>query len=242
MKAILKKEIKQFFNSLTGLVAIVIFLLLNGLLLFFFPTTNLLDYGFVSLEYFFDITPFTLIFLIAAITMRLFADELKDGTFELLATRPLSSNDIIQGKLFASLLIVVLSLLPTVIYAISLSQLAASEIGFDIGALTMSYVGLLLLATLYISIGLWCSSWTQNSIVAFLCSTACMYVLYDGFEQLVTLNLFDGDMQFILENFGIAYHFRNISKGFVALQDLIYFISCTFFFIFLTKKKLRLNK
>src|SRR5215216_1427503 len=144
MLAICKKEFRQFFSSLTGYIAIIVFLLLNGLFLFVFPDTNILDFGFATLEKFFELAPWILLLLVPAITMRSFADEFKGGTFEILQTKPLSRWQVVGGKYFGSLLVVLIALLPTLIYIFTILQL--SETGsIDTGGIIGSYIGLIFL-------------------------------------------------------------------------------------------------
>ena len=144
MWIICKKEWRQFFSSLTGYIAIVIFLLLMGLFLFVFPASSILDFGYATLDNFFSLAPFVMLFLVPTITMRSIADEYKSGTFELLKTLPISSARIVWGKYFGCLLVVAIALIPTIIYAISIQQLSARG-GIDIGATIGSYIGLLML-------------------------------------------------------------------------------------------------
>jgi len=155
MWSVCKKELRQFFSSLTGYIAIIVFLLANGLVLFVFEN-NIFDFGYATLERFFQLAPWILLLLIPAITMRSFADEFKAGTYEILQTRPISRGQIIAGKYFASLIVVLIALLPTLIYIVSIQQLSSNE-GLDMGATAGSYIGLIFLAAVFTSIGI-CSS------------------------------------------------------------------------------------
>ena len=167
MWAVCKKEFRQFFSSLTGYIAIIVFLLLTGLLLFVFPDTSILDFGYASLEKFFDLAPWVLLLLIPAISMRSFSDEFRSGTFEILQSRPLTYWQIVNGKYLAALLVIAIALLPTWIYFFSVQQLAAQS-GMDLGATVASYIGLFFLTAVFASIALCCSSFTSNAIVAFI--------------------------------------------------------------------------
>ena len=167
MWIICKKEWRQFFSSLTGYIAIVIFLLLMGLFLFVFPASSILDFGYATLDNFFSLAPFVMLFLVPTITMRSIADEYKSGTFELLKTLPISSASIVWGKYFGCLLVVAIALIPTIIYAISIQQLSARG-GIDIGATIGSYIGLLMLGAVYTAVGICTSSFTNNTVVAFI--------------------------------------------------------------------------
>ena len=161
-----KKEVSQFFSNLTGYLAILLFLLLNGLFLFFFSSFNILDFGYASLENFFTLAPFVLLILIPATTMRLLTDEWKSGTMEILLTRPVSARSIIIGKYLASFIVITLALLPTLIYPVCLQFLAAEDQALDWGATSGAYIGLLFLCSSFAAISLCISSFTQNAIVA----------------------------------------------------------------------------
>ena len=173
MFAICKKELRQFFSSLTGYIAIIIFLLLSGLFLFIFPDTNLFDGGYATLDIFFEMAPWILLLLIPAISMRSFSDEFKSGTYEILATRPLGKWQIIGGKYFASLIIVIIALLPTGVYVYTIHALSTG--GIDSGGIAGSYIGLFFLAAAFTAIGVCCSSFTGNAVVAFFTERICLF-------------------------------------------------------------------
>lgn len=238
MWMICKKEWRQFFSSLTGYLAIIIFLLLNGLLLFVFPDTSILNFGYATLSGFFSIAPWVLLFLIPTVTMRSFADEYKTGTFEILKTLPLSPSSIVWGKFFGALLIVVLSLVPTIIYAFSI-QVLSSTGGLDIGSTIGSYIGLLLLGATFTSIGIFTSSFTNNTVVAFIIAAFACFFLYTGFNAISKLPLFANGPDYYIEMLGIQFHYANISKGVIDLRDLLYFFGLSFFFILLTQKNIQ---
>ncbi|HWC54532.1 MAG TPA: ABC transporter permease subunit, partial [Chitinophagaceae bacterium] len=155
MWAICKKELRQFFSSLTGYIAIIVFLLVNGLMLFVFQD-NIFDFGYATLDRFFQLAPWILLLLIPAITMRSFADEFKGGTYEILQTRPLTRWQIITGKYFGSLIVVLIALIPTIVYIFSIQSLSSNE-GIDSGATIGSYIGLFFLASVFTAIGI-CAS------------------------------------------------------------------------------------
>src|SRR6266404_1274706 len=156
MWSVCKKELRQFFSSLTGYIAIIVFLLVNGLVLFVFDN-NIFDFGYATLDRFFQLSPWILLLLIPAITMRSFADEFRAGTYEILQTRPLSRWQIIGGKYLGTLLVVIIALLPTIVYFFSVQQLS-SDAGLDTGATIGSYIGLFFLAAVFIAIGICTSS------------------------------------------------------------------------------------
>ena len=229
-----KKEVSQFFSNLTGYLAILLFLLLNGLFLFFFSSFNILDFGYASLENFFTLAPFVLLILIPATTMRLLTDEWKSGTMEILLTRPVSARSIIIGKYLASFIVITLALLPTLIYPVCLQFLAAEDQALDWGATSGAYIGLLFLCSSFAAISLCISSFTQNAIVAFLTGAFACFIAYKGFDAISQLEIFRGKGDYIILQLGMEYHFRSIARGVIDTRDLIYFISLTYLFLHIT--------
>jgi ABC-2 type transport system permease protein len=236
MWSICKKELRQFFSSLTGYIAIVVFLLLNGLFLFVFPSSSVFDYGYATLEKFFEMSPWILLLLIPAITMRSFADEFKAGTYEILQTKPLTSWQLIWGKYLASLIIVFIAILPTIIYVLTISQLSTG--GIDSGGIAGSYIGLFLLASVFTAIGICCSSLTANAVVSFLLSAFACFVIYSVFSALSTLPVFESGAGYFIEMLGIDAHYRSISRGVIDSRDIVYFTTVVFLFLFLTARNL----
>ena len=237
MWAVCKKELRQFFSSLTGYIAIIVFLLLNGLLLFVFPDTDILSYGYATLDKFFELAPWILLLLIPAITMRSLSDEFRMGTFELLQTAPLGRSRLIAGKYLASLIVVLIALLPTIIYCISIQRLSAQG-GLDVGGATGSYIGLAFLACVFTAIGTWCSSLTPNAVVAFIASAFLCFLAYSGFAAISHLPAFAAGADYYIEMLGIDFHYRSISRGVVDSSDLVYFLSLVLLFLALTNRNL----
>lgn len=237
MWMICKKEWQQFFSSLTGYIAIIIFLLLNGLFLFVFPDTSLLDFGYASLNNFFEIAPLILLFLVPTITMRSFADEYKQGTFETLKTLPLTPSQIVWGKFFGASIIVITALLPTIIYAFSLQQLSSTG-GIDVGATIGSYFGLILIAAVYVAVGLCFSSFTNNTVVAFIVAAFVCFILYSGFDAISKLPVFKSGWDYYIEMLGLNFHYRSVSRGVIDTRDVIYFIGVIFLFLLITQRNL----
>ena len=237
MWSICKKELSQFFSNLTGYIAIIVFLLVNGLVLFVFKN-NILDYGYASLDAFFSFAPWILLFLIAAITMRSFADEYKGGTYEVLLTRPLTPWQIVMGKFSGSFLVAVIALLPTLVYYFTVNNLASTA-GIDAGAATGSYLGLLLITALFTSIGVCVSSFTTNSVVAFIVSVVACVLFYFGFTAISQLPVFQNGADYYIEMIGIEYHYQSISRGVLDTRDIIYFLSLIFFFLLITRQNLQ---
>lgn len=223
MWGLCKKELIQFFSSLSGYIAIAVFLLANGLVLFVFED-NILDFGYATLDRFFELSPWILLLLIPAITMRSFAEEFRTGTYEVLSTQSLTRPQIILGKYLAALIVVLIALLPTFLYAFTMDTLAADE-GIDRGATIGSYVGLFFLASVFTSIGIWCSSITSNTVVAFLLALLASVLFYYGFNAISQLPIVNSGADYWIEWMGIDFHYRSISRGLVTFSDLLYFLS-----------------
>lgn len=234
MLSILNKEVNGFFSSLVAYFTMAIFLLVTGLFLWVFPDSSILDYGYAGLDSFFNIAPYLFMFLIPAITMRSLAEERKDGTFELLATRPLSDWQIVSGKFLAALLIIVLTLIPTLLYYISVYQLGITKGNIDTGAVIGSYIGLILLGGAFTSIGLFTSSLGKNQIIAFSLAVFLCFFAFSGFDStsmIISLQSIDN----FLISLGISQHYQSISRGVLDTRDLIYFLSFTAIFLLFTK-------
>lgn len=242
MFVLLWKEIGSFFSSITGYVVIVVFLLINSLFMWIFPGEfNLLDAGYANLDSLFIISPWVFLFLVPAITMRLFSDEKKSGTIELLLTRPLSDFTIVFAKFLTGLFLVLFSLLPTVIYYITIYLLGNPVGNLDSGGIFGSYIGLFFLAGIYISIGLLASSLTENQIISFILSMILSFAFYYGFDALASLSIFK-DFDSLIVNIGINEHYRSISRGVVDSRDIVYFVSVITVFLFFTKTVLTRRK
>lgn len=240
MWAICKKEFRQFFSNLTGYISIILFLLLNGLFLFVFSSFNILDYGYATLENFFSLSPYILLLLIPAVTMRLFPDEWRNGTMETLFTRPLSAWQIVWGKYLAALFVVLIALLPTLTYLFTINAMSADGTTLDFGGITGSYTGLLFLCAAFTAVGLCCSSFTGNPVVAFLMSAFFCFVLYSGFAALS--KLLGTGFDYIVEMLGMDFHYQSLSRGVIDSRDLIYFLSLIFFTLFITVQRIGRKK
>lgn len=236
MKAIIKKELISFLSSSIGIVAIGVFLVLNGIFLWIINNDfNILQAGFADLNSFFYLIPWVFMFLIPAITMKMISDEYRLGTIEILKTKPISLWNIIIGKYVAALLLVVISLVLTTTYIYTIFELANPKGNIDFGVIIGSYFGLLLLASAYTSIGIFTSSLSQNQMVAFILGVVISYLLFFGFEH---FNQFIETDTFYIQQLGLYHHYKSISKGVIDTRDFIYFLSVTFFFLYLTKLKL----
>jgi len=237
MIAILKKELNSFFASPIGYLVIAVFLVVNGLFLWVFNGDfNILNAGFADLNSFFFIAPWFFLFLVPAITMRSFSDEFRLGTIEILKTKPITDWQIVIGKYFGALILITLALIPTLIYVYSIIQLGNPIGNIDIGSIIGSYVGLLFLASAYTAIGLFTSSISQNQIVSFIVAIFISFFIFYGFEALADLGISE-----TLRQFGMHAHFESISRGVIDTRDIIYFVSVTIFFLFISKLKLEIE-
>ena len=237
MKSIVLREIKSFFGSPVGYLVIAIFLLLNGLFLWVFDGEfNILKSGFADLSPFFTLSPWILIFLIPAVTMLSFSDEKKQGTIELLFTKPLSIWQIVNGKFLGAFLLIVIAILPTLVYVYVLSSLGLPEGNIDMGSTLGSYFGLLFLVAAYTAIGIFTSTLSENQIVAFLIAVFLCFIFFYGFKELATYaSVFEDG----IAQFGVEYHFKSMSRGVIDTRDILYFVSITILFLSLTVFKLK---
>ncbi len=235
MIAIIQKEIHSFFSSAIGYLVIAIFLIINGLFLWVFPGTyNIFDAGFAELTAFFELAPWVLLFLIPAVTMRAFSDEFRMGTLEILLTRPLSIRTIVLGKFFGAVFLILLALVPTLLYIISIDTLGNPPGNWDVGSTVGSYIGLLFLILTYTAVGLFASTLSQNQVVAFIAAVFICFLLYYGFEALDTLL-----PSVELAYFGLKSHFDSVARGVLDTRDIIYFLSITFLFLVTTTLRIQ---
>lgn len=233
MYAVFKRELFSFLSSMVAYITIGIFLLVSGLLLWFFPDTSILDYGYADLGGFFSLVPYLFMFLIPAITMRSFAEERREGTFELLITKPIKLWQIILAKYFASLALVLFALVPTLIYYYSISKLGFPEGNIDSGAVIGSYIGLFLLGASFTAIGIFSSSLTNNQVISFvICAGLCAFAFlgFDYSSQISGLS----QIETAITNLGINQHYTSISRGVLDTRDLIYFVTFSFLFLMFT--------
>ncbi|MFV8356087.1 gliding motility-associated ABC transporter permease subunit GldF [Flavobacterium sp. XS1P32] len=237
MKSIVLREIKSFFGSPIGYLVIAIFLIINGLFLWVFEGEhNILNTGFADLTPFFTLAPWILIFLIPAVTMRSFSDEKKQGTLELLLTKPLSIWQIVNGKFLGALLLIVMAIIPTFIYVAVISSLGIPEGNIDMGSTIGSYFGLLFLIAAYSAIGIFTSTLSDNQIVAFIVAVFLCFFFYFGFEGLATVV---PNMSTLIASLGMQHHFKSMSRGVLDTRDILYFTSITVVFLSFTVYNLK---
>ena len=242
MFALYLKEIRSFLSSLIGYIVIIVFLIVVGLFLWVFQTDfNILDFGYANVDGLFIIAPFVFLFLVPAVTMRSFSEEQKSGTMELLFTRPLTDMQIITAKYLAGLTLIVFSIIPTIIYFISVWYLGLPQGNVDVGGFWGSFTGLLLLGATFVSIGIFSSSLTDNQVVSFILSIAISAFFYMGFEFIYSLEFF-GSFDLFIRSLGMSAHYSSVSKGVIDTRDLVYFGSVIMLFLFLTKLSLERRK
>lgn len=242
MWALFKKEINGFFSSLTGYLVITVFLLLISLFMWIVPGQfNVTGNGYATLDSLFALAPWVFLFLVPAITMRMFAEEKRTGTLDLLYTRPVSELQIILAKFLASWALVLFSLLPTLIYFWSVSRLGSPRGNMDMGGTWGSYLGLLFLGGIYAAIGIFASSLTGNQIVSFILAVFLSFLMYLGFEYLSGI-AGSGGTAFLVSRLGISYHYNSVSRGVIDSRDMLYFAGVILLFIVGTRTVLQSSK
>ena len=242
MKSILIKELNSFFSSPIGYLVVGIYLVINGLFLWYFNSDyNILQAGFSDLNSYFFLAPWIFLFLIPAITMGSFTDENNNGTIEILKTKPITTNGIILGKFLGSFILVVIAILPTLVYVFSIYNLGLPKGNLNFGATLGSFIGLLFLASSYTAIGIFTSTFFKNQIVSFITSVILNFVIFYGFE-LIFNNSFSNGLSVWFQKVGMQYHFLSISKGVIDTRDIIYFTSLTLIFLVLTKYRIENEK
>jgi ABC-2 type transport system permease protein len=236
------KEIKEFFSSITGYLVVIVFLLVNSMFMWIFRGSfNVFDIGVANIDTLFIISPWVFLFLVPAITMNMFAGELKSGTMELLLTRPLTEFQIVFAKYMAAVVLVLIALIPTFFYLFSINSLADPIGNVDFGAIFGSYIGLFFLAAIYSAIGIFASSFSKNAIISFLFSVLFCYIFFLGFENLAFIG-FSGKISDFIISLGINDHYKSMSRGVIDSRDVVYFLSVISIFIFMTKLRLESRK
>ena len=241
MLNIYRKEINSFLSSLIAYIVISVFLVAMGLLVWVFPETNVMDYGYADMGTFFTMAPFVLMFLIPAITMKMLAEETKTGTIEILVVKPVTKLQVILGKYFAALTLVVVAIVPTLVYYYSLYQLATPLGNVDTAGITGSYIGLLLLASVFSALGILASAMTNNQVVAFIIATFLSFILFTGLNSLAGINVWSA-ISLPLSKMSLEYHYHAMSKGLLDSRDIIYLISVSALFLFFSKLILEYKK
>jgi ABC-2 type transport system permease protein len=235
MFSLYKREIGRFFSTLTAYVVILVFMLINSLYMWIFPgELNILDAGYATIDTLFIISPWVFLFLIPSITMRMFAEEKKAGTLELLLTRPMNDFQIIMAKYSAALTLVIFSLIPCLVYFLTVYFMGNPPGNIDTGGTWGSFIGLFFLAATYTGFGIFSSSITDNMIISFITAVCISFFLFIGFDYLSQLNIFGRAAAFVLD-LGIYEHYKSISRGVIYLRDIIYFVSIISIFLLFTR-------
>lgn len=238
MFSLFRKEIQGFLGSLIGYIVIIVFLSIMGLIMWVFPgDTNVLDAEYAALSPLFNIAPWVFMFLIPAVTMRLFAEENRAGTIELLLTKPLTDFQIILAKYYAGIVLVIFSLTPTLIYYATVYYLGSPVGNIDHGGTWGSYIGLLFLASAFVAIGLFASSLSDNQVISFIIAVFLSFFLYIGFDFISNMDLL-GTFDYLVINLGINEHYLSMSRGVIDSRDATYFISLIILFLMMTKLKI----
>ncbi len=242
MFAIFSKEISGFFSSLTGYIAASFFLVVIGLMIWVFPgTMNVLDSGYSSLETLFIIAPWVFLFLVPAITMKTFAEERKNGTIELILTRPITDVNLVLGKYFASVVLALIILIPSLIFFLSIYFLGSPVGNIDTGGTWGSFIGLFFLAAAYAAIGVFASSLTENQIVSFIVAMVLALFIFSGFDSIASLGVFS-EIKFFLVQLGINEHYSSMSRGVIDTRDVVYFACLSSLFIIATRIRIQSRK
>ncbi len=243
MYALLVKEVNSFLNSLIGYIVIAVFLITISLFLWIFPdgNFNILEAGYANIDPLFVITPWVYLLLVPAVTMRLFSEEKKTGTIELLLTRPLTEMQVVTAKYLSGVVLVLFSLLPTIVYYVTVYKISLPVGNVDSGGALGSYIGLLFIGAAFVSIGLFASALADNQVVAFITAFFLCLLCFHGFESLAGLVKM-GAMNNILFNLGINAHYLSMSRGVIDSRDVIYFLSVILFFLFLTRTVIESRK
>ncbi len=239
MFAIFKREVRSFFTSPIGYLIVGSFLLLNGLFLWVFKGDyNIFDYGFADLGNFFLLAPWIFVFLVPAITMKSFSEERKMGTLELLLIKPISIGKLVSGKFLGAFLLCIIAIVPTVVYVFAISSLGVIEGNYDLGVVLGSYFGLLFLIAAYTAIGVFASTLSDNQIIAFIVGILLCFLIFNGFDAVSSL-FANGETQQMVKEWGARSHFDSIARGVMDTRDLVYFISLTALFLYLTFQRLK---
>lgn len=225
MYSLFKKELSVFFGSLIGYLVIGIFLLLNSLYLWVFDSDmNVLNVGYANLDGFFYVAPYMFLFLCSAITMKMFADEERNGTMELLLTHPMTVLQIVGAKYLAGIVLCIMALIPCLIYFLSIYLLASPLGNVDAGGLWGAFIGLVFLFSAFTAIGIFSSSVNANQIVTFLISLSLGFLFVSGFDALAQVLPY-GMFKIFVQELGVGPHFHTMSKGVLDLRDILYFAS-----------------
>lgn len=239
MKSILVKELNSFFAHPLGYVVIGIFLLFSSLFLWVFNNDyNLFNYGFAHLAPFYELLSWVLLFLVPALSMKSFSDEIKQGTIEILFTKPISLWQLTLGKFFGNWLVIAIAILPTLLYILTISSLALEDAKLEYASFFVSYFGSLLLAGCFVAISLFCSATTKNSLISFLFAVVLCFLSYFALEGISQVGIF-GDASIGLDYLSLSYHFKSLTRGVIDSRNIVFMLSVMLVFLFLTQFQLK---
>lgn len=242
MIALFRKELNQFFSTLIGLLTIIIFLIVNALMMWVFSGDfNVLDYGYANMDAFFMLSAILFLIFIPAICMRFFSEEYRTGTMEILLTKPISSWNVVMSKYLAANTLVLIAILPTLIYFVSIYFLGETIGNLDVGGIMGSYLGLFMLSSAFIAIGIFASTISANQVVAFLIAIVCNVIIYYGFD-ILGAGPFLQNWDLFISNLGISTHYAVMSNGVIDSRDILYFMSLCFLFLMLSRTIIQSKK
>ena len=234
MIAIINKELRLFMSNAVSIVTICILLFIYGLILFTnLFNLNILENGYANLDAFFNLSPLIFIIYIPAIAMRSFSEEYKNGTIEILISKPITTLKLIVSKYLSVFIIIILSIIPTFIYPLTIYFLGEEIGNIDVGGVIGSYIGLFLLCSIFTAISIFSSSLTKHQVNAFLIAILLNLVFYYGIDT-VGQYISNGYLSLIIQKIGILHHYKLLSKGLISLNDIIYFISVSYLFLSFT--------
>ena len=242
MFSIFSKEFRYFFSTPIGYIVLGLFWLAISLFLWVIPGQyNIIDSGYAQLDGMFQLSPWLFMFLCPAVCMRMFAEELQNHTFDLLATKPIPLWQIVAGKFLAAWVLTIIALLPCIFNYWVVYSIAEPVGNVDSGAFWGAFLGLIFLTAANCSIGLFTSSLTKSQIVAFILGLLICFLLFYGFD--LASGLFsEGNTVEAIQKIGFHAHYKSISRGVIDLRDIIYFLSVSALFLLITIRRLSIRK
>jgi ABC-2 type transport system permease protein len=222
--SIARREFSTYFNSPVAYVVLGVYLIAAGSLFFFIMGGGLFTVGLASMRSFFGIAPWLFMVVAPAVTMRLIAEERKTGTFEVLMSLPVREGDVVAGKFLGAVAMIAVGLLFTLPFPISVSLLTPATIPFDWGPVIGGYLGVLLMTSTFIAVGMWTSAITKNQIESFIMGLAICFLLIiiDNVALIVP-----GAIGAVFQYLSVSFHFENIARGVIDTRDIVYYLTMT---------------
>ncbi len=238
MHPVFKREFFVFYRTSTGYVITGLYLLANSLFLWIVPgDSNILSGGYASLDGFFTLSPWLLLFMVPALSMRMFAEEYRTGTIEPLLTKPAGSFQIVLMKYLACMALLIIGFIPTLVYVFTTGFMAEPAFNLDSGFIIGGYFGLLFIGSAFVSVGLWASSNTNNQVVAFIMSFGVLYLLYDGFSQLAQVAVLKWAEPLFLQ-WSFHERYLRLGRGLLDSRDALFFAAVTMLMLWFTKMQI----